>query len=168
MKKVLIAAVLANLLAACASDKPKAPEQPAAAPAPQAAAPAAKPVVDPLNDPNNADLAKRSTYFPFDVSAVQAEDKAMLEAHGKYLKYRPHRKVRVEGNCDERGSNEYNLALGQRRADSVKKALLANGAKAEQVDTLSYGESKPKAEGHNEEAWKQNRRADLNYDAAKK
>ena len=115
-----------------------------------------------MNDPNSI-LAKRSAYFPFDVSAIQEDDKAMLEAHGKYLGEHPDRKVRVEGNCDERGSKEYNLGLGQRRADSVKKMLILSGAKASQIETISYGEEKPVCTEHKESCWKQNRRADIKY-----
>ncbi len=165
MKKILISIVLANLLVACASEKPKEPE---AAPAPTvetpapATAPAPVVAVDPLNDPTSI-LAKRSVYFPFDVSAVQADDKPIVEAHGKYLSEHPDRKVRVEGNCDERGSNEYNLALGQRRADSVKKMLELAGAKASQIETVSYGKEKPVCTDHNEACWKQNRRSDIKY-----
>jgi peptidoglycan-associated lipoprotein len=174
MKKLVIGIVLLNLLAACASEKPKESEAPAPAPAPAAAAPAAAPAaaqastpapvvaVDPLNDPSNI-LAKRSVYFPFDVSAVQDADKPLVEAHAKYLGTHPDRKVRLEGNADERGSNEYNLALGQRRAESVKKMLVLGGAKASQAETVSYGEEKPVASGHDEASWSQNRRTDIKY-----
>jgi peptidoglycan-associated lipoprotein len=169
MKKLLISIVLANLLVACASEKPKEPEAAAPAPAPvveeaPAPAPAPEPVVevDPLNDPANI-LANRSIYFPFDVSAVQAADKPIVEAHAKYLSEHPDRKVRVEGNCDERGSKEYNLGLGQRRADSVKQMLILGGAKASQIETVSYGEEKPRCTDHNEACWKQNRRSDIKY-----
>jgi len=170
MKKLILSVLLVNLLAACASEKPKevAPEPTAAsssaAPAVEAtpvAAPA--PVVDALNDAGNALLSKRSAYFPFDVDAVQAADKPVVQAHGEYLGKNAARKVTVEGNCDERGSSEYNLGLGNRRANSVKKMLVASGAKAAQVNTVSFGEEKPKAVGHDEAAWSQNRRADLNY-----
>jgi len=167
MKKLVISVVLVNLLAACASQK--APEAAAAAPAPvvsnaTVAAPASAPVVavDPLNDPANI-LAKRSIYYGFDKDAVPAEDKAMLQAHGKYLGEHTARKVEVAGYADERGSNEYNLALGQRRADGVGKLLKLSGAGAAQVKTTSFGEEKPKAAGHDEAAWAQNRRSDLNY-----
>lgn len=171
MKKLIMSVLLVNLLAACASEKPKevAPEPTAAsstaAPAAEAAAPAvaAAAVADALNDPNNALLSKRSAYFPFDVDAVQAADKPMVQAHGEYLGKNAARKVTVEGNCDERGSSEYNLGLGNRRANNVKKMLVLSGAKAAQVDTVSFGEEKPKAVGHDEAAWSQNRRADLNY-----
>ena len=172
MKKLVISIVLVNLLAACVSEKPKAPEAAApvplpvvTAPAPEAApAPAPAPVVevDSLNDPASI-LAKRSVYYPFDVSAVQDADKPIVVAHAKYLSEHPDRNVRVEGNADERGSNEYNLALGQRRADGVKQMLVLGGAKASQIETVSYGEEKPKATGHDEASWSQNRRSDIKY-----
>ena len=170
MKKLLINIVLASLLVACASEKPKEPEAAAPAPAPAPAveapapAPAPEPVVevDPLNDPANI-LANRSVYFPFDVSAIQEPDKPIVMAHAKYLSEHPDRKVRVEGNCDERGSKEYNLGLGQRRADSVKQMLMLGGAKASQIETVSYGEEKPRCTDHNEACWKQNRRSDIKY-----
>ncbi|MEO6975866.1 MAG: peptidoglycan-associated lipoprotein Pal [Gallionella sp.] len=167
MKKLLISIVLANLLVACASEKPKEPEA-APAPTPVAETPAAAPApapmvaVDPLNDPASI-LAKRSVYFPFDVSAVQEADKPVVMAHAKYLSEHADRKVRVEGNADERGSNEYNLALGQRRAESVKKMLVLGGAKASQIETVSYGEEKPVCTEHNEACWSQNRRSDIKY-----
>lgn len=178
MKKLVISVVLVSLLAACASEKPKetvstpkaaepvaaAPvETPAAAPEVAAtAAPAATAEIDQLNDSSSI-LSKRSTYYPFDVSVVQEADKPLVQAHAKYLSEHPERNVRLEGNCDERGSNEYNLALGQRRADGVKKMLILGGAKASQIKTVSYGEEKPKATGHNEDSWKQNRRTDIVY-----
>lgn len=178
MKKFVISLVLLNLLAACASEKPKEPvavvPEPAPVvetPAPQAApvseptpAPAPAPVVvsDPLNDPNNI-LAKRSVFYPLDVSVIQDADKPIVLAHAKYLGEHSGRKVRVEGNADERGSGEYNLALGQRRADGVKKMLELGGAKPDQIDTVSYGEEKPKATGHDETSWSQNRRSDIKY-----
>jgi len=168
MKKLVISLVLLNLLVACASEKPKEPVAVAPAPVPVVEAPAPAPApapvveVDPLNDPASI-LAKRSVYFPFDVSAVQENDKPIVLAHAKYLSEHPDRKVRLEGNCDERGSNEYNLGLGQRRADSVRKMLVLGGAKASQIDTVSYGEEKPRCTDHNEACWKQNRRSDIKY-----
>jgi peptidoglycan-associated lipoprotein len=164
MKKVGLSILLVSLLAACASQKTK-PEAPAAAAAPQPAAEAPKAAavtVDPLNDPNSI-LAKRSVYYPFDVSVVQDADKPLLLAHAKYLSEHPNRHVRLEGNCDERGSTEYNLGLGQRRADGVKKMLELNGANASQLTTISFGEEKPRLTCHAEKCWKENRRTDLNY-----
>jgi peptidoglycan-associated lipoprotein len=117
---------------------------------------------DPLNDPASA-LSKRSIHFPFDVDVVQEADKETVKAHGAYLASQPERKIRVEGNTDERGSSEYNLALGQRRANNAKKALVLAGAKANQIEAISYGEEKPLALGHDELAWSQNRRADITY-----
>ncbi|MDD4928968.1 MAG: peptidoglycan-associated lipoprotein Pal [Gallionella sp.] len=166
MKKIVVSIVLVNLLAACASQKPQ--EAPAApvvqrtVVAPVEAAPVVQTAVDPLNDPHSI-LAGRSVYYPFDVAAVQDADKPLVQAHAKYLSENAARTVRLEGNCDERGSNEYNLGLGQRRADGVKKMLELGGAKAGQLNSVSYGEEKPASVGHNEAAWSQNRRTDLNY-----
>jgi peptidoglycan-associated lipoprotein len=170
LKKLIISIVL--VLAACASPKPKAPVVEAPAPAPEVTAPAPEPEaksapvpmveVDPLNDSTSM-LAKRSFYYPRDVSAVQEADKPVVAAHAKYLNEHPDRKVHVEGNADERGSPEYNLALGQRRADALKQMLMLGGAKASQIETASYGEEKPKATGHDEATWSQNRRSDIKY-----
>ena len=178
MKNLTISILLLSLLSACVSDQPaevvttppaqtaeeKAAADKAAADAAAAAAAAAvAPVAtDALNDVNGV-LAKRSAYFDFDKSAIKDADKPMVQAHGQYLAGRADRKVVVEGNADERGSSEYNLALGNRRADSVKKMLVVSGAKADQVSTASFGEEKPVAKGHNEAAWSQNRRADIVY-----
>jgi peptidoglycan-associated lipoprotein len=170
MKKLTISILLLSMLAACASDKPAevvaepvAPvEAPVAAPVAEAPKEVAPVAVDALDDVNSI-LAKRSAFFDFDKSAVKAADKPMVQAHGQYLAANPGRKVVVEGNADERGSSEYNLALGNRRADSVKKMLVVSGAQAGQISTVSYGEEKPRAAGHNEAAWSQNRRADIAY-----
>lgn len=171
MKKLVISIILTGFLAACASEEPPKPEPvpppPPVVKAPEPVpevAPAPPPVVevDPLDDPANI-LAKRSVYYPLDVSTVQDADKPVVEAHGKYLSEHPDRKVRIEGNADERGSNEYNLALGQRRADGVKKMLELSGAKSSQIETASYGEEKPRCTDHNEACWSQNRRSDIKY-----
>jgi peptidoglycan-associated lipoprotein len=154
----------AKAAAAKEAEAKEAAARDAAAREAAAKAAAAKVQVDPLNDPNSI-LAKRSVYYPLDVAVVQADDNAIVEAHAKYLSEHPDKKVRLEGNCDERGSDEYNLALGQRRADGVKKLLLAGGVKESQISTISYGEEKPKATGHDEASWLQNRRTDLNYSA---
>ena len=89
--------------------------------------------------------------------------RATVQAHGEYLAKNDNAKVRVEGNCDERGSSEYNLALGQRRANNVKKLLILSGAKSSQIETISFGEEKPRCAEHNEACWSQNRRADIDY-----
>lgn len=168
MKNVALSILVLSMLAACASEKPKQ-EQKQEAPPPAAEAPQAAPqkapepvAIDPLDDPNSM-LAKRSVYFPLDVSVVQSADRPLVAEHAKYLSAHPAVKVRVEGNCDERGSNEYNLALGQRRAEGVKKLLRAGGASADQIQTMSNGEEKPKLTCHAENCWHENRRADLVY-----
>lgn len=164
MKKVLVGLMLTSLLAACASNKPKQTPPPKKEQA-QQTAPATsqeQAKVNPLDDPNSI-LAKRSVYYPFDVSVVQPDDRDLVAAHATYLKDHPDQKVRLEGNCDERGSSEYNLALGERRADGVKKLLVAGGANPDQIRTVSNGEEKPVATCHAERCWKQNRRTDIIY-----
>jgi peptidoglycan-associated lipoprotein len=106
---------------------------------------------------------ERSVYFPFDDSTLSAQDRKLVEAHADYLRQHPDMKVRVEGNADERGSKEYNLALGQRRAESVTKAMKLMGVKDDRIEAVSYGEEKPRVQGHNEQAWSQNRRSDIQY-----
>jgi peptidoglycan-associated lipoprotein len=117
---------------------------------------------DPLKDPNNV-LSKRSVYFEFDSNAVKDEYRGMLQAHSRYLSDNRNRNIRIEGNCDERGSREYNLALGQRRAEAVKKVMTVLGVQDNRIETVSYGEEKPASPGHDEQAWAQNRRADIRY-----
>lgn len=167
MKKLVISIVLMNLLVACASPQPKEEAAASASDAApqveqQAATAASEVAVDSLNDKNSI-LAKRSVYYALDKDAVTDSYKPLVQAHGKYLSENSDRSVRVEGNADERGSNEYNLALGQRRAEGVKKMLVLSGANPDQVDTISYGEEKPKATGHDESSWAQNRRSDIKY-----
>jgi peptidoglycan-associated lipoprotein len=117
---------------------------------------------NPLTDPNSP-LAKRSVYFDFDSNAVKDEYRGLVQAHTRYLTDKRDTRIRIEGNCDERGSREYNLALGQRRAESVKKVMTVLGVSDGRIETTSYGEEKPAATGHDEAAWAQNRRADIKY-----
>ena len=116
----------------------------------------------PWNDPKSP-LFKRSVYFDFDSYAVKAEYQAMLQNHANYLKANKDRKIKIEGNTDERGTTEYNLALGQRRSEAVRKSLSLMGVSDSQMEAVSFGKEKPKAQGSNEEAWKENRRADIQY-----
>lgn len=127
-----------------------------------AAAAAAAASKDPLNDPANI-LSKRSVYFDFDSFSIKEDFKSVVEAHGKFLAGNPERKVIIQGNTDERGGSEYNLALGQKRAEAVRRALSLAGARDSQMEAVSFGKEKPKASGNNEEAWAQNRRADIVY-----
>jgi peptidoglycan-associated lipoprotein len=167
---ILIASSFALLLGACASQQAAEAPQPAApasTPAP-APAPQAQPVeqpkaeMNPLHDPNSI-LAKRSIYFDFDKSIVKPEFNALVEAHAGYMSSHASATIRIEGNCDERGSREYNLALGQRRADSLRKAMVLLGVADSRIETTSWGKEKPRAMGHNEAAWSQNRRDDIIY-----
>jgi peptidoglycan-associated lipoprotein len=108
-------------------------------------------------------LAKTTIYFDYDSSEIKADYAPLVAAHGKRLASERGLKVRLEGNTDERGSAEYNVALGERRAQAVKRALLLQGATDGQLTTVSYGEERPVAEGHDEAAWTQNRRVEIVY-----
>jgi peptidoglycan-associated lipoprotein len=118
--------------------------------------------VDPLKDPANI-LSRRSIYFDYDQFVVKEEFKPVVSAHARYVSQNRSARVTIQGNTDERGSREYNLALGQRRADAVKQMMTLLGAPAGQIETISFGEEKPRAQGSNEQAWAENRRADLVY-----
>jgi len=115
-----------------------------------------------LRDPANL-LSKRSLYFDLDSSVIKQEYRQVVETHGKFLSGKSGVKITVRGNTDERGSREYNLALGQRRADVVKQALQTQGVRDDQIDAVSFGSEKPVAEGHSESAWAKNRRVDIAY-----
>ena len=110
---------------------------------------------------------ERSVYFEFDDAAIARRWLDIVERQGQYLSRNAALKVRVEGHTDERGGAEYNLALGQRRAEAVRKALEVYGVKASQIEAVSFGEERPKAAGHDDSAWSQNRRADIAYSAAR-
>jgi peptidoglycan-associated lipoprotein len=117
---------------------------------------------DPLNDATGV-LAKRSVYFDFDSYVVKDEFKPVIEAHSQYLISHADRKIVIQGNTDERGGSEYNLALGQKRAEAVRRALNLLGVPDTQIEAVSFGKEKPKAAGSNEAAWAENRRADIAY-----
>jgi peptidoglycan-associated lipoprotein len=117
---------------------------------------------DPLDDPNSL-LAKRVIYFDFDKSDIKPEFADIVSAHAEYLANHPNVSVTLEGNCDERGTREYNIALGERRANSVKRMLTLQGVSASQIRTVSYGEERPAALGHDESAWSLNRRVEFVY-----
>lgn len=108
-------------------------------------------------------LSKRVVYFDFDSNVVKQEYMPTVKAHGEYLATHPEKQVAIEGHTDERGSREYNLALGERRAKAVQKILELNGAAEEQISTVSYGEEKPLDPGHHDAAWSKNRRALIVY-----
>jgi peptidoglycan-associated lipoprotein len=176
-------AVFAAVLGACSSTPvatPAAPAPVAAAPQPAAPAPAPAPAarpqpapvstvatvtLPPYLDPKSSLYTARSVYFDFDEFAIKPEFTSLVEQHGKYLASNPRLAIRIEGNADERGSTEYNLALGQKRAQAVLTALKIFGVRDAQAEVVSWGEEKPKSAGHDESAWAQNRRADLQYPA---
>ena len=116
----------------------------------------------PWNDPSSP-LFKRSVYFDFDSYTVKSEYQSTLQAHANYLKANKDRKIKIEGNTDERGTTEYNLALGQRRSEALRKSLSLLGVSDAQMEAVSFGKEKPKAQGSNEAAWQENRRADIAY-----
>ena len=118
---------------------------------------------DAINDPQNV-LSIKTIYFAFDSSEISDEDVEVIKHHGKYLALHADATIRLEGHTDERGTREYNVALADRRAQAVKKLLLYQGASASQITIISYGEEKPAALGHDEDAWKLNRRAELVYE----
>jgi peptidoglycan-associated lipoprotein len=168
-KVALIASAV--LLTACSSapklnETPVVEKTPTPPPAVQPDERVVRPVetgsVDPLNDPQGV-LANRSVYFDYDSFVVREDGKPVVANHSGYLTRNTGRKVLIQGNTDERGGTEYNLALGQKRAEAVRRAMAALGVSDNQMEAVSLGEEKPKATGSNEEAWAQNRRADIVY-----
>ena len=174
LSSIFVAAIVPLVLAACASKDPAkevpvetrtAPAATVTTPTPTATPvkPAAAPTISPLKDPNNI-LSKRIIYFDYDKDTVQSEFQAIVQAHAKYLADNRGRKIRLEGHADERGSREYNMALGQRRADAVRMASNLLGVANERMESVSFGEDKPRAMGSDESAWSQNRRVEIVYD----
>jgi len=193
MKKIIYAAVLSALLAACSST----PETQNAAPVDERSAlpgagagagsttnpaggsslsgSAIPPTAStqqppagaggrrsPLTDPGSP-LSKRSVYYDYDSFVIKDEFKPLIEAHGRYLRDNRAAHIVVQGNTDERGGREYNLALGHKRAESVKRALSILGVQEQQVETVSFGKEKPRNPESNETAWAENRRSDIVY-----
>ena len=116
----------------------------------------------PLSDPNSI-LSQRTVFFDYDSYTVKSEYRDMVIAHAHFLRDNPNAQIILQGNTDDRGSREYNLALGQRRADSVKNIMTLSGAGNAQIEAVSFGEEKPHAYGSGESAWSQNRRTDIVY-----
>lgn len=167
--KNIFGVLLISLLVACSSQstKPSAEVEDKSVGTPPAGESGATtgqavPTLNPLTDPNNI-LSKRSVYFDFDSYAVKDEYRSLVQAHAQYLRDNGNARVLLQGNADERGSREYNLALGQRRADAVKHAMTLSGAKESQIESVSLGEEKPRATGHDESSWAENRRTDIRY-----
>jgi len=167
MKRIVSVAVLVaslTLLAACPSNKP--------APTPPPAETTASTGVDNSGattedtdaaGPSGELLSKRIVYFDFDKSDIRADSQSVVAAHAQYLSKNPSQKVRLEGHADERGSREYNIGLGERRAQAVRRALLLQGVAEAQLTTVSYGEERPASAGSDEQAYAQNRRVEIVY-----
>jgi peptidoglycan-associated lipoprotein len=160
--RIVSAALLVGVLAACHSGtkltepgKGTVGEQPN----PNAVA---QVNVDELNNPNSP-LAKRSVYFDFDSYSVKDEYLTTLQAHARYLDSHRNTHILIQGNTDERGTSEYNLALGQKRAEAVRGVLKQYGVSDSQMESVSLGKEKPKANGHDESSWAENRRGDIVY-----
>jgi peptidoglycan-associated lipoprotein len=115
-----------------------------------------------LKDPNNI-LSRRSIYYDLDQFTVKDQYRELVEAHARYLRSNPQAKMLIQGNTDERGSREYNVGLGQKRSEGVKKMLMLLGAREDQIESVSLGEEKPADAGHDETAWSKNRRSDILY-----
>ena len=115
-----------------------------------------------LKDPNNI-LSRRSVFFDYDSNVVKEEFKPLVTAHANFISQNRQQRMTIQGNTDERGSREYNLALGQRRADAVKQMMTLLGAPGGNIETVSFGEEKPRAQGNSEQAYAENRRADIVY-----
>jgi peptidoglycan-associated lipoprotein len=173
MKRSLLAALAIAVLYGCGSQPSKdegaaveervpgtgqtTPEKPAIT---KPVKPEQQMEVNPLKDPKNI-LSKRSVYFDYDSDRIRDEFRPVLQAHAKYLADHAGAKMLIQGNCDDRGSREYNLALGQRRAEAVKRVLVLMGARESQIEPVSLGEEKPHCTEQTEACWAENRRGDL-------
>lgn len=184
-KSVMLAMVLGLAIVAggCAAKKPRGgagagstvPADTSASAAagaetagPNSGAGAVTTVTPPANDgfgpgPSGELLSKRVLYFAFDRDELRSEDQAIVAAHSKYLVSNPSVKVRLEGHTDERGAREYNIGLGERRAQAVRRALMLQGVGEAQLSTVSFGEERPAVPGEDETAWSQNRRVEILY-----
>jgi peptidoglycan-associated lipoprotein len=172
MKRFITLALCVLALAACTTNKPQAPIK-EAQPAPPAQQPTGPdtttipqvqgPMEAGPEGPMEGILGKRSIYFDLDSYVIKDEFRPVVEAHANYLKGHPARKIVLEGNADERGSSEYNLALGQKRSEAVKSMMRVLGVPENQLEAVSFGKERPKNPGHDESAWAENRRADIRY-----
>ena len=168
MKRLVSIAVLVaslSLLAACPS---KPPEKPAPAPETTASTTGVDNSGATTEDtdaagPSGELLSKRIVYFDFDKSDIRADSQSVVAAHASYLSKNPAQKVRLEGHADERGSREYNIGLGERRAQAVRRAMLLQGVAEAQLTTVSYGEERPAEAGSTEQAYSANRRVEIVY-----
>ncbi len=167
MARKLLVVMFAMVLAfSCAKKKEVTTKVPQKKPAPSARKKAEKPVVKPAIPEKKVVHKKKefkpeSIYFDFDKATLKPEAKEVLKRLAQWMKENPNVVIRIEGNCDERGTEEYNLALGQRRADSAKNFLISLGIDPKRLKTISYGEDNPVCFEHNESCWWRNRRCDF-------
>ncbi len=185
MKKLILSLAVLSLLAACSSQEVQKPADvtegqvtapPAEPQKPQPPTTTTTPLppsdtkggdpLDPLN-PKSMLNQQRSVFFDYDSFVIKDEYKPLVTAHSRYLVANRAQKITITGNTDERGSREYNIALGQKRADSVKQMMILLGVKEDQIETVSYGEEKPRNPGHDEAAFSENRRSDIRYSGDK-
>jgi peptidoglycan-associated lipoprotein len=168
MKKLLLPALLSVLLVACGGTG--GPQQTGASVEDRTGAGVAT-VTAPgvtgtgiaaLTDPASI-LSRRSVYFDFDSFVIRSEFTSLVEAHGRFLSQNPEMRMMIQGNTDERGSREYNLALGQKRAEALKQALMLMGARESQIESVSLGEEKPRCTERTEPCFAENRRSDMLY-----
>jgi len=169
-RQVLAVVLVALVLGSCGGDPAPAP---APAPPPAAPAPAPRPAAPATNNNAAADAARqreaalaqmRTTmaemvFFDYDRSEIRADSRAVLDRKARVMRDEPTIRIRVEGHADERGSTEYNLALGSRRAEAVRTYLLGVGVPAPRIEIVTFGEGRPLQQGNNENAWSRNRRA---------
>ena len=164
MKKLVLPALLALTLAACSSTGPETAgtsvEDRGAGVATVTAGSASGSGIAALTDPNNI-LSKRSVFFDFDSYVIKQEARALVEAHARFLVQNPQMRMLIQGNTDERGSREYNLALGQKRAEAVLRTMVLLGAPEAQLEAVIFGEERPAVQGSGEEVWAKNRRVEL-------
>lgn len=175
LRNLLVLVFAGLLLAGCAgSGTQRQPAEPSAEPvetpdytAPSPSQPAQQPTFDANGNPfvpgSSTRLLTRTFYFAFDRSVLNPDDLAALEMHATILRDNADRSVVIEGHADERGTREYNLALGERRADAVRSFLTSAGVSPRQIEIVSYGEERPEDPGHDEAAWARNRRAVMIY-----
>ncbi len=169
-RKYLVASlIIALALAGCAGDEAVKPSSDDKGAAPAQTSPAGdrgasgSALSDREKQRRAELLSQRRVYFAFDSSTIDSEARAIIEAHAAHLVANSQLKVALEGNGDERGTREYNLALGERRAQAVERMMKALGVAGNRIKTVSYGEEKPLCQEHNESCWRQNRRAEIGY-----
>ena len=172
LRSLFVMMLTGLVVAGCASSTQTEPTEPAVepvetrdtTPAPQP--PPEPPAFDTSGNPyvpGTTRLLNRTFYFDYDRAVIKPDDLAALETHATVLRNNRDRSVVIEGHCDERGTREYNLALGERRADALRRFLTSAGVSPQQIETVSYGEERPEDPGHNDAAWSRNRRAILIY-----